>query len=331
MKNSALRDRINPKDQLAIAAVCVVGLAHEDEDLEGVGSRPAQALFVRPIRQHQRHLAPGSWSNPSAHGQNTTSFSCTRILLIVLDPAKVPRIASNFLERAPQHSSNLHRSLRHPVPQRHRARKDTRTVKWFSSCHCRVVSVGPIPPKTLPRLLLRCLRLHLPPRPHLRKHQRLSWHPMRCQRCLLLHPHPSYMLRSRNSLLKHLMTTHSSCAILLLQPSSLYLRLHPHQPLVHQAQQPYHHLLRLHPSFHTLLLRQRAGSSGAPHHHTSKRHSHNHHSHHHHRRHPRPDTRRHTLTPPRRQPAASHWTQMACRMISRPGDHYMRRSQRPYT
>ena len=303
MKNSVLSDRINPKDQLAIAAVCVVGLAHEDEDLEGVGSRPAQALSVRPIRQHQRHLAPGSWLNPSAHGQNTTSSSCTRILLIVLDPAKVPHIASNFLERAPQQSCHLHRSLRHPVPRRHSARKDTRTAKLCSSCHCRVVSVGPISPKTLPRLFLRCLRLHLPPRLPSKKHQHLRWHPMRCQRRhrYLLHPHPSYTLRSKNSLLRHLMTTHSSCAIRLPQLSFLSLPLHPHLPLVHQAQQPYHHLLRLHPSSHILLLRQRAGSSGAPHHHTSKRHSHNHHHHHHN---PRLDTRRHTPTPPLRHPAS---------------------------
>lgn len=305
MKSSALRDRINPKDRLAIAAVCVVGLAHEDEVLEGVGSRPAQALLVRRIRQHQRHLAPGSWSSPSAHGQSTTSSSCTRIPLIVLDMVKALRIASNSLERAPQLSCNLHLSILHPVPRRHRARKDTRITKLFSSCHCRVVSVCPISPRTLPRLKLRRIRPHLLPLLPLRKYQYLRWHPTRCQRrhrYLLRpssHPHPSYTSQSKDSLSrllkKHLMTTHSSCAIPLLRLSFLSLHLHLHKlnlPLVHQAQ-PYHHLRLL--LSHTLLPRQRAGSSGALHHHTSKRRSHNHPRHH-----PRLDMRLHTPTPPSR-------------------------------
>lgn len=294
MKSSALRGRIKPKDQITIAAVCVVGLAHEDEALEGVGSRPVQALYVQRIRQLQRHPAPGSWSNQSAHGPSTTSFSCTRILLNVLAPAKVPRIVSNSLERAPQLWCNHHHSLLRPVPRRHRVRKNTRTAKLFSSCHCRVVSAGPILPSALPRPLLQYLRPHLPPRLPPRKY--LRWHPSRRRRrhlCPSSHHHPSYTSRSKNSpcrFLKLLMTTHSSCAIPLPRLSFLSLRPHLHKLsllLVHQAQ-PYHPL-RLHPS-HTLLLRQRAGSSGAPHLRTFKRLLHN----------PlqRLDMPPHTLTPP---------------------------------
>jgi hypothetical protein len=302
VRSSAPRDRISLKDQPAIAEVCV-DLGHEDGALEGVGSRPAQALLVRWIRQQRRHLAPGSWSSPSAHGQSTTSFSCTRIPLIVLDPAKALRIASNSLVLAPQLSCNLHLIILHPVPQRHGARKDTRTAKLFSSCHCRVVSVGPISPRVLPRLLLRRLRLHLLPRLPPWKYQYLRLYPTRCQRRHRYlsrpssHPHPSYTSRSKSSLsrlLKRLLKTiHSSCAIPLHRLSFLSLRPHPHKlylPLVHQAQ-PYHRL-RLRPS-HTLLQHQRAGSSGVPHHRTSKRHSHNH------LNHPlRLDMRRHTPTPP---------------------------------
>lgn len=59
MKSSALSGRIKPKDPIA-AAACVVGSAHEDEVLEGVGSRPAQAPRVRRILQLQCHLAHGS-------------------------------------------------------------------------------------------------------------------------------------------------------------------------------------------------------------------------------------------------------------------------------
>ena len=62
VKRSALRDRIKPKGPMAIAAVCVVGSSHEDEDLEGVGSRPAlePQPHVRPMHQRQCHPARGS-------------------------------------------------------------------------------------------------------------------------------------------------------------------------------------------------------------------------------------------------------------------------------
>ena len=277
MKSSALRGRIRPKHQITIVAVCVAGSAHEGEALEGVGSRLAQALHVRRILQLQRHPAPGSWSNQSAHGPSTMSSSFTLIHLSVLAPAKVPRIASNFLEQAPQLWCNLHHSLR-PVPGRHHVRKDTRTAKWCSSWHCRAVSAGPILPRALPRLSLQHLHPHLPPR--LPPRMYLRWYLWRCLRrhlCLLRpssHPRPSSTSQLKNSpcrLPKLLMMTHSSCAIPLLRLSFLYLCPHRHKlnlPLVHQAQ-PYHRLY-LHPS-HTLLLRQRAGSSGAPHLHTFKR------------------------------------------------------------
>ena len=160
-----------------------------------------------------------------------------------------------------------------------------RTAKTFTSCHCRVVFTGPILLITLPRQLRR-LRPLLHPRLSPRKY--LRWHPSRRRRRrrYLLRPsprpRPSYTSRSKNRLcrlLKLLMTTHSSCAIPLPRLSfhSLRPRLHKsHLSLVRQAQ-PYHHL-PLHPS-HTLLLRQRAGSSGAPHLPTFKRLSHNLHLH----------------------------------------------------
>ena len=41
VKSSALRGKIKLRGPVAIAAACVVGSRHEDEALEGVGSRPA--------------------------------------------------------------------------------------------------------------------------------------------------------------------------------------------------------------------------------------------------------------------------------------------------
>lgn len=202
----------------------------------------------------------------------------------------------------------------------------------FSPCHCRVVSSSPIWPRVFPRLLRHhCHRLHtgLPPRKYPR------WHPSRCQRrhrYLLLplpRPHPSYTFQSKKSPCRHLkkflMTIHSSYAIPLPRLSSLSLRprLHKLDP-VHRAQ-PYHHL-HLHRS-HILLLRQRAGSSGAPHLLTFKRRSHNPHLH--------LDMPPHTPTPRPQSHPALPWTHMACLTSLRPVGHYTwqlrRKCPRQYT
>ena len=161
MKNSACSGRTRPRDPITMAVVRRLALPHGGEVSEGAGFPPVQAPHVQPSRRLRCLPVLGSSSNRSDHGQSTTTYSCTRIPLSVLDLIKVPRTVSSSQERARRCLSRRQHSPSNLVLRPRCMIQPVRVmiVNLFSPCPCLRVDASPRPPRALPRLLRY-------PRPH---------------------------------------------------------------------------------------------------------------------------------------------------------------------